>query len=569
MVGFWTMKKVLPWFMMVLGGLLCLFFAFVAPGMAFPDSSWGERILLFLYAAAHCAVGLLLMRQGLKRVEADERRKRTYLTCLMATGAILLVLFFLLSPIVIFSTPLSEDTTTWGAWVFGLVSFLLSGGVGLFLLLSSRRILTRDALLAAEQEKTTTVDDQLKSEELHEKMRMLPLKKIPHIISTTEAQIKLLDILGEVVDISLVKLKTEKDWQLALQAEEGDTKPFTAALKNTFLFMDKFFFFFKPDYIQKQIEAADFDQLVDAWAILNFYSEFFTRDTSNISLVRNQVLRALLTRYGDEIDSTYDAEAYRLSTLVKIQDSAIYFDSKGFQQFKKRHAFKESFVIRNILPLHEKEPVLTLYENGAKVTAFRLQTEGDEDFTGKDFCFQVAVDCLRSDPIIPALRIDGVVSDTPDTHEIEQDAAYRLQVQFLSCDNEAVKQAYEQQMRGQDLFLKALKYRGITTPSFIRLVGVCPDCGQSFCFHSYAVYLQNDEVAYSDDGLDCCRITKPIEDKKSWKYETNGKMFRYYNSFCCPHCGSPYIDYQSYPQNKEPGVSACVHLGRKLYTDQD
>ncbi|MBR6090931.1 MAG: leucine-rich repeat domain-containing protein, partial [Anaerolineaceae bacterium] len=48
-------------------------------------------------------------------------------------------------------------------------------------------------------------------------------------------------------------------------------------------------------------------------------------------------------------------------------------------------------------------------------------------------------------------------------------------------------------------------------------------------------------------------------------YETDGKTFRYYNSFCCPHCGTAYIDYKHKPELKHFGVSACVHLGRKLY----
>ena len=73
------------------------------------------------------------------------------------------------------------------------------------------------------------------------------------------------------------------------------------------------------------------------------------------------------------------------------------------------------------------------------------------------------------------------------------------------------------------------------------------------------------DVAYSDDGLDCCVIEDRAIDKDTWVYETEGKCFRYYNSFNCPHCGAPYIDYKKYPQNKVFGVSGCVHLGREHY----
>ena len=73
------------------------------------------------------------------------------------------------------------------------------------------------------------------------------------------------------------------------------------------------------------------------------------------------------------------------------------------------------------------------------------------------------------------------------------------------------------------------------------------------------------DVAYSNDGLDCCEIQAYDIDKETWVYETEGKTFRYYNSFSCPHCGAPYIDYKKYPENKVFGVSGCVLLGRKHY----
>ena len=76
---------------------------------------------------------------------------------------------------------------------------------------------------------------------------------------------------------------------------------------------------------------------------------------------------------------------------------------------------------------------------------------------------------------------------------------------MVACGGEEGKQRYEMN-RGQDLPMKALKYQGYTTPSNIRLIGVCPDCGKSFCFHGYAFYMAQSDVAYSDDGLDCCEI---------------------------------------------------------------
>lgn len=216
------------------------------------------------------------------------------------------------------------------------------------------------------------------------------------------------------------------------------------------------------------------------------------------------------------------------------------------------------------IPLTEKEPTISLYEDGIKTRDYCLQTEGEEDFTGKYFLISVRLG-IQGNPAVPIAQIDGLISDTPEERQMTmEDVGYRIEVYFLACGGEAGKQQYEMN-RGQDLPMKALKYLGYTTPANIRLIGVCPDCGKSFAFQSYAFYMGQDDVAYSGDGLDCCEIRLYEIDKDTWSFETEGKTFRYYNSFNCPHFGTPYIDYKKYPENKVFGVSGCVHLGRKHY----
>ena len=111
---------------------------------------------------------------------------------------------------------------------------------------------------------------------------------------------------------------------------------------------------------------------------------------------------------------------------------------------------------------------------------------------------------------------------------------------------------------------KGLKYPGYTTPSNVRLVGVCADCSKSFTFHGYAVYMAQEDVAYSDDGLDVCAIPAYDIDPDTWSFEAGGKTFRYYNSFRCPHCGAAYIDYENNHDMKVFGVSACALLGHEV-----
>jgi len=249
---------------------------------------------------------------------------------------------------------------------------------------------------------------------------------------------------------------------------------------------------------------------------------------------------------------------------VKFDGTNIYIDSNAFLQWKNSNVLTPQYELNGFLPLANKEPTIYLYEDGIKTREYVLQTENEEDFTGKYFLISVRLG-IQGNPAVPVAQIDGFVSDTPEERKMTMnDIGYRFEGHFLACGGEEGKQRYEMN-RGQDLPMKALKYQGYTTPSNIRLIGVCPDCGKSFCFHGYAFYMAQSDVAYSDDGLDCCEIQAYDIDKDTWAYETEGKSFRYYNSFNCPHCGTPYIDYKKHPENKVFGVSGCVLLGRKHY----
>lgn len=250
---------------------------------------------------------------------------------------------------------------------------------------------------------------------------------------------------------------------------------------------------------------------------------------------------------------------------AEFEGTNIYVDSKALMKWlSDAPAGASQYELQGVMPLQEKEPVITLYEDGEKTREYRLQTEGEEDFTGKYFLIGIRMH-LAGALMLPVAQIDGFVSDTPEERKMTaKDIGYRMEGHFLKCGGENAALSYKA-TRGQDLVQKGLKYPGYTTPTNVRLVGICPECGKSFCFHGYAVYLGQCDAAYSDDGLDCCSVSNPNIDKNSWAYEADGKTFRYYNSFSCPHCGTPYIDYKRFPENKAYGVSGCVHLGRKLY----
>lgn len=257
----------------------------------------------------------------------------------------------------------------------------------------------------------------------------------------------------------------------------------------------------------------------------------------------------------------------KTASPVEYEGSQIHIDSRAFTAWLNTHSVSEQYESFGSIPLTQKDPVILLYEDGVKTREYCLQTEGDENFSNKYFLISVRLSLLGT-ALVPVAQIDGFISDTPEDRQMKSsDIGYRMEGHFLSFGGASARQ-YREMTRGQDLPTKALKYPGYTTPSNVRLIGICPDCGKSFAFHGYAFYMAQNDVAYSDDGLDCCEIQEHNINKETWVYETDGKTFRYYNSFNCPHCRTPYIDYKKYPKNKVFGVSGCVHLGRKAYRSE-
>ena len=248
---------------------------------------------------------------------------------------------------------------------------------------------------------------------------------------------------------------------------------------------------------------------------------------------------------------------------VKIKDLEIHIDSKTLLERMKDPNNEGPYELIDVISIPVNNPVLSVYEDGVKTREYCLQTE-KEDFTGKFFHIDIRI-VMYGEPPLLGLQIDGFISDTQEIRKMERDdIGYRMEAFFLSCGGSKAKEINDS-IAGQDLVAKGLKYPGFTTPSNIRLIGICSECKKSFVFYGHAFYMGQNDVAYSDDGLDCCVISDLDIDKDTWKYETDGKTFRYYNSFRCPHCGTPYIDYQKHHENKVFGVSGCVLLGRQAY----
>lgn len=397
------------------------------------------------------------------------------------------------------------------------------------------------------------------TEEDRQSLKAAALRYMPPVLDTVDAQLALLKTLSLVMEVSVVELKTEFSWKIPeAMPDEMKKERFISALVETILSVNQTLGFQNPDFLIKKVDSATAEELLKSWIVLDYYAHTLKPEhTPNIQHFRDYIHNTIQTKFSK-------ATSENMEIPVKFDGTSIYIDSNAFLQWKNSNVLTPQYELNGVLPLEDKEPVICLYEDGTKTREYVLQVENNEDFSGKYFLISVRLG-IQGNPAVPVAQIDGFVSDTPEERKMTMnDVGYRFEGHFLACGGEEGKQRYEIN-RGQDLPMKALKYQGYTTPSNIRLIGVCPDCGKSFCFHGYSFYMAQSDIAYSDDGLDCCEIQAYDIDKDTWTYETEGKCFRYYNSFNCPHCGTPYIDYKKHPENKVFGVSGCVLLGRKHY----
>lgn len=133
------------------------------------------------------------------------------------------------------------------------------------------------------------------------------------------------------------------------------------------------------------------------------------------------------------------------------------------------------------------------------------------------------------------------------------------------------------QFRGQGLFRRGLHFSGTITPGWVRLSCECDECRQSFQIQSFHAGFGNAGYMYSASGLYTIIIdgTEPgappalgeadpettAELEGRLPLAPDGTRFGLWESFRCPHCGAPYIDYRAHPELREAEYYGNYHIG--------
>ena len=288
---------------------------------------------------------------------------------------------------------------------------------------------------------------------------------------------------------------------------------------------------------------------------------FFIRVTQTIKLSRMEEIeteKEELNEYKPVVERAVEKvflsfEGQNIILLDELFDS-IGEDASGF-----------FFNFRGLLLLKEKTPVINIIEKGSVKASYRLDNFDAEDFENK---YLYIAGRGRYYEGVAALNFDGVIVEYPidadDSlfNKLER-IVYRFETYYADIDNNEKAWLCYEQTAGLDIDLKGMIRAGHITPANYRCIGICRSCKNTFVFKALNFPMAHCEPVYSNDGQTTAKLSTVPRDKNNWSITLNNITFRYYNSFCCPHCGAPYIDYDNHRELKKFGNLGCVHLNKE------
>jgi len=205
-------------------------------------------------------------------------------------------------------------------------------------------------------------------------------------------------------------------------------------------------------------------------------------------------------------------------------------------------------------------PEIKVYENENLIHTYKIETlSNNPNLTGQFLHSSIRI--LENSGVM----IDGIISKSSSTFPEWKDEDYeaiRFQPFFLSDKNEE-----NVKLKGKGLFDRGLHFSGTITPMGVRNICLCDNCNLSFTIQHFHAGFSQIQYFYSTDSQETLivpytaienlpfQLQENVDDENLEIIEailpipSNGKgTFNYYNSFRCPHCLGPFIDFEN---NKE------------------
>lgn len=231
--------------------------------------------------------------------------------------------------------------------------------------------------------------------------------------------------------------------------------------------------------------------------------------------------------------------------------------------------------VNRIFQFNNAVPQITIFEDNILSRQFKVETLIENPNLDNQFLHS-------SIRILPnsAVMIDGIISNNsksfPEWTESDYEAI-RLQPFYLSDKDECNKQ-----LIGKGLFERGLHFSGTITPSTVRNICICDSCNQSFTIQHFHAGFSDAQYFYSSDSKETltvpysmmenisAQLQKDITetdiesvDARLPKPTNNQGLFKYYNSFRCPHCLHSFIDFEKHREIRSGEYYGNTYINKK------
>lgn len=278
-----------------------------------------------------------------------------------------------------------------------------------------------------------------------------------------------------------------------------------------------------------------------------------------------------------EIENT-ESKNERFAVLNEAQQEFLKghhkrIEFKGNEIHIKNHLLYAgvSFTETQELILEGKVPEIKIYENGKYLRTYKIEPKNSNpDLNNQIF------DCeVRVHPDF-SVQIEGAICKNKDDEKREY---VRFQPFYLSNKNKKNEALF-----GCGMFARGLHFSGYISSGDIRLICICDACEKSFSVNFLHAGFSDAQYFYSTNSLETLivpygyiedmptQLQEYIEESTLAKIEkqlpkTFDGAFKYYNSFCCPHCHSPFNNFEKFKadRTKEYYVHFYLNKGPVYY----
>jgi hypothetical protein len=236
-----------------------------------------------------------------------------------------------------------------------------------------------------------------------------------------------------------------------------------------------------------------------------------------------------------------------LANRIKVKDQNIYL--------KKAALFNRTQeIVEGVLEFSSSLPIITIFEDAIAIREYKIESlSTNPTLRGQFLHYSISLQANN------AVIIDGIISKDKNSHPLWNEEGYeaiRFQPFYLKKSR-----INNTNLIGKGLFERGLHFNGTITPSGVRCICICDYCSQSFTIQHVHAGFSQVQYFYSSDSMATLLVRYDeieniptqlqkeisikdlmvIEEKLS---ELTGKDFKFYNSFCCPHCNKPFIDFE-------------------------